>query len=96
MLIDKKTPAPRRILHLCSLMGGMDLVTREVSIVGRPERVSVEAALWDELEGIAADTQQSLDDLCASLRYSFGPMTELDSAIRVFVLNHHRERQAAM
>jgi len=62
---------------------------RSVRIAGHRTSVSLEDAFWDELTRIAAEREQSINALIASIDAGRGG--NLSSAVRVFILNAVRQ-----
>lgn len=90
MHVERKGARRKAARDLGALMLSVEMVTRQVDVLGATELVHIESDIWEEFVGMAATARQSVDDLCSSIRFSFGSSTELESAIRVYVLNHHR------
>ena len=65
---------------------------RSVRIAGHRTSVSMEDAFWDELASIAKTRGLSINALIASIDESRGG--NLSSAVRVFILDDVRKRQA--
>lgn len=69
------------------------VVKRSIVIAGHKTSVSLEDAFWNALKEIADQRDNTLSDLVASIdqQRAHG---NLSSAIRLFVLDHFRERSA--
>lgn len=67
------------------------VIKRSIVIAGHKTSVSLEDAFWSGLKDIAVSRQTTLSELVASID-SGRPHGNLSSAIRLFVLNHYRER----
>jgi len=68
------------------------LVTKRSIIVGRHKTsVSLEAAFWQALREIADERRETLSQVVASIDKE-RPFANLSSAIRLFVLEHYRNR----
>ncbi len=67
-------------------------VKRSLTIRGHRTSVSLERAFLDGLREIAAGRGLSLDALAAEIDAERDASTNLASAIRLFVLAHHRGR----
>jgi len=69
------------------------VVKRSIVIAGHKTSVSLEDAFWKGLKEIATDRELTLSDMVASIdtdrRHG-----NLSSAIRLFVLDHYRARNA--
>ena len=72
-------------------MTPVHLVVKKRSVVvgGRKTSVSLENEFWEELRDIAQSRQMPLSALLAIIKTEY-QKSNLSSAIRVFVLNHHR------
>jgi predicted DNA-binding ribbon-helix-helix protein len=70
------------------------VVKRSIVIAGHKTSVSLEDGFWTGLKEIADSRNVALSDLCSSIdtdrQYS-----NLSSAIRLFVLDHYRDRSNA-
>lgn len=66
-------------------------VKRSVSISGHRTSISLEDAFWTALGDIARDAGTSVAGLVREIDHTRGD-AGLSSAIRVYVLNHYRER----
>ena len=67
------------------------VVKRSIVIAGHKTSVSLEDAFWQGLKQIANERDMTLSDLVASIDTE-RHHGNLSSAIRLFVLDHYRER----
>jgi predicted DNA-binding ribbon-helix-helix protein len=81
------------------LQGNWDMrkslvIKRSVVVGGHKTSVSLEDDFWDALKGIAREHRVTLSDLVGSLdeQRQHG---NLSSTLRLFVLNHYRQRMPA-
>lgn len=65
-------------------------VKRSLTIRGHRTSVSLEEPFWDAFRQIAAERGVSVASLAAEIDAARGDAAGLASAIRVFVLAHHR------
>jgi predicted DNA-binding ribbon-helix-helix protein len=65
--------------------------TRSMVVRGQRTIVSLEHGFWDVLEEIASLPQSSISELVGSIDAA-RPRKNLSSAIRLYVLEHHRPR----
>jgi predicted DNA-binding ribbon-helix-helix protein len=71
------------------------VIKRSIVIAGHKTSVSIEDAFWTALKDIAQTRRQSVAELIASIdsaRQTGASTGNLSSAIRVFVLEHYRNR----
>jgi predicted DNA-binding ribbon-helix-helix protein len=68
-------------------------IKRSLTIAGHRTAVSLEEPFWEGLRRAAADRDVPIARLVAAIDTARGK-TSLSSAIRVFVLDYHRERGA--
>ncbi len=71
------------------------VIKRSIVIAGHKTSVSIEDAFWAALKDIANARRQSLAELIASIdgaRQTGNRSGNLSSAIRVFVLDHYRDK----
>lgn len=66
---------------------------RSFTIRGHRTSISLEAAFWEALKGVAAREGLSLSAIVARIDAERGG-TNLSSAVRVWVLGYFRQRQA--
>jgi len=69
---------------------------RSVRIARHQTSISLEAAFWEALKQIADDRDASINQLITEIdvaRPADGSAGNLSSAIRVFVLDHVRQKQ---
>ncbi|RAU22377.1 aryl-sulfate sulfotransferase [Paramagnetospirillum kuznetsovii] len=71
----------------------MTIAKRSVTIAGHATSVTIEAAFWDELKGMAETRGVSVNQLVAEI--DSGRDGNLSSAIRLFVLAELKARAAA-
>ncbi len=71
------------------------VVKRSIVIAGHKTSVSLEDAFWKGLKDIAGDRDITLSDLVALID-SERRHGNLSSAIRLYVLDHYRNRMATM
>ena len=69
------------------------VVKRSVVIAGHKTSVSLEDAFWESLKEIAVQRQKSLSELIAAIN-SERQHDNLSSAIRLFVLDFHRNQSS--
>jgi len=69
------------------------VVKRSIVIAGHKTSVSLEDAFWSSLKEIAGGRDVTLSDIVASIDTDRRG-GNLSSAIRLFVLEHYRSRQA--
>ncbi len=67
--------------------------TRNVVIGGVPTSLAMEDAFWHELRRMAAARRQTVPRLVTEIR-SLSGGADLSSAVRVFILQHARQRPA--
>ena len=67
------------------------VVKRSIVIAGHKTSVSLEDAFWTSLKEIAGDRDLTLSDLVATIDTD-RRVGNLSSAIRLFVLDHYRDR----
>lgn len=67
------------------------VIKRSIVIAGHKTSVSLEDAFWRGLKEIALGRRMTLSDLVAAID-SERQLGNLSSAIRLFVLDHYRER----
>jgi len=65
---------------------------RSVKIAGHSTSLSLEGVFWDALKDVAAGRGLSLNALIEEI--DRGRVTNLSSAVRVFLLNHYRTTAA--
>jgi predicted DNA-binding ribbon-helix-helix protein len=65
------------------------IIHRSIVIAGRKTSVSLERAFWDGLHEIAKQRNESLSSLVSKINAD-RQMSNLSSAIRVFVLDYYR------
>ncbi len=70
------------------------VVKRSIVIANHKTSVSLEDAFWKGLKDIATDRDMTLSDLVATIDTD-RVHGNLSSAIRLFVLDHYRNRSAA-
>jgi len=70
------------------------VVKRSIVIAGHKTSISLEDAFWKGLKEIAAGRNQTLSDMVAAIDRDRQD-GNLSSAIRLFVLDHYRNRHAA-
>jgi predicted DNA-binding ribbon-helix-helix protein len=70
------------------------VVHRSVMIAGRKTSVSLEDAFWKGLKEIAASRNKTLFDLVTEIDAGKAH-GNLSSAIRVFVLDHYRQKSSS-
>ena len=70
------------------------VIKRSIVIGGHKTSVSLEDAFWTDLRQIARDRATTLSRLVEGIDSDRG-LGNLSSAIRLFVLDHHRKKQAA-
>ena len=70
------------------------IIKRSIVIGGHKTSVSLEDAFWTDLRQIARDRTTTLSHLVEGIDSDRG-VGNLSSAIRLFVLDHHRKKQAA-
>lgn len=68
---------------------------RSLTLRGHATSVSLEDEFWTALRAIAGESGQSVSALAAEIDAGRGLEVGLASAIRVFVLNHYRNRSGA-
>src|SRR5215510_12156351 len=70
------------------------VIKRSIVVGGHKTSVSLEDDFWDALKGIAREHRVTLSDLVGSLdeQRQHG---NLSSTLRLFVLNHYRQRMPA-
>jgi predicted DNA-binding ribbon-helix-helix protein len=66
-------------------------VKHSLTLNGHRTSVSLEAPFWDAFRAIAAARGQALNTLAAEIDAARDGDVGLASAIRVFVLRHHRD-----
>jgi predicted DNA-binding ribbon-helix-helix protein len=69
------------------------VVKRSIVIAGHKTSISLEDAFWKGLKEIAAARNQTLSDMVATIDQERQD-GNLSSAIRLFVLDHYRNRHA--
>ena len=67
-------------------------VKHSLTLRGHRTSVSLEAEFWQAFRKIAAENGRPINDLAAEIDERRGTETGLASAIRIYVLNHFRER----
>jgi predicted DNA-binding ribbon-helix-helix protein len=67
------------------------VIKRSIVVGGHKTSVSLEDDFWDALKGIALERRSSLSDLVGSIK-SQRDQGNLSSTLRLFVLNHYRQR----
>ena len=67
-------------------------VKRSLTLQRHRTSVTLEDEFWDAFRRIAAKEGRALNDLAAQIDAARDGDTGLASAIRVYVLNHYRER----
>src|SRR5262245_34709911 len=67
------------------------VIKRSIVIGGRKTSVSLEDDFWVALKGIARERRAGLSDLVGSIN-SQRKQGNLSSTLRLFVLNHYRQR----
>ena len=67
-------------------------VKHSLTLRGHRTSVSLEAEFWHAFRKIAAEKGRAINDLAAEIDERRGTETGLASAIRIYVLNHFRER----
>lgn len=67
-------------------------VKHSLTLRGHRTSVSLEAEFWQAFRKIAAEKGRAINDLAAEIDERRGTETGLASAIRIYVLNHFRER----
>ena len=70
------------------------IVKHTIEVAGRKTSLSLEDAFWQSLKNIARNRRTTLRDLVAKI-YSDRTHGNLSSAVRLFVLNHYKERADA-
>lgn len=70
------------------------VVKRSIVIAGHKTSISLEDAFWKGLKEIAAARHQTLSEMVAAIDHDRQD-GNLSSAIRLFVLDHYRNRSAA-
>jgi len=70
-------------------------VKHSLTLRGHRTSVSLEAEFWTSFRAIAAERGQPLNALAAEIDAARGTETGLASAIRLFVLRHHRDRESS-
>lgn len=70
------------------------VVKRSIVIAGHKTSISLEDAFWKGLKEIASARNQTLSEMVAAID-SARQEGNLSSAIRLFVLDHYRNRTAA-
>jgi predicted DNA-binding ribbon-helix-helix protein len=70
------------------------VIKRSIVVAGHKTSVSLEDAFWKSLKEIADDRHVTLSDLVSSIDTD-RHQGNLSSAIRLFVLDHFRNHQAA-
>jgi predicted DNA-binding ribbon-helix-helix protein len=70
------------------------IVKHTIEVAGRKTSLSLEDAFWQALKDIAWGSRMTLRDLVAKI-YSARTHGNLSSAVRLFVLNHYKERADA-
>jgi predicted DNA-binding ribbon-helix-helix protein len=70
------------------------VVKRSIVIGGHKTSVSLEDAFWTDLRQIARDRATTLSHLVEGIDRDRG-VGNLSSAIRLFVLDHHRKKSTA-
>ena len=71
------------------------VIKRSIVIAGHKTSVSLEDAFWKGLKDIADDRDVTLSDLVSSIDTD-RQHGNLSSAIRLFVLDHYRNHDAAL
>ncbi len=66
---------------------------RSITAGGISSSISIEDAFWHELRRMAKDREWPVNKLIAEISYLCGG-SDLSSAVRVFVLQHARQRPA--
>jgi predicted DNA-binding ribbon-helix-helix protein len=69
---------------------------RSIVVKGRKTSVSLEDAFWHDLRAIAQSRQLSVSGLIGQVEAVRGRRCNLSSALRVFVLDHHRSRCSSL
>ncbi|MCZ4352440.1 ribbon-helix-helix domain-containing protein [Roseovarius aestuarii] len=67
-------------------------VKHSLTLHGHRTSVSLEAEFWQAFRDIAAQSGSPINALAARIDAARGPDIGLASAIRVFVLNHYRDK----
>ena len=67
-------------------------VKHSLTLHGHRTSVSLEAEFWQAFRDIAAQSGSPINALAARIDATRGPDIGLASAIRVFVLNHYRDK----
>ncbi|MEQ8895526.1 MAG: ribbon-helix-helix domain-containing protein [Roseovarius sp.] len=63
-----------------------------LTLHGHRTSVSLETEFWEAFRAIAAERGQPINALAAQIDEARGTETGLASAIRLYVLNHYRDR----
>lgn len=71
-------------------------VKHSLTLRGHRTSVSLEAPFWEAFREIAAARGQGINDLAAEIDEARGVSAGLASSIRVFVLNHYRDRHGSV
>ena len=67
------------------------IIKRSIVINGHKTSISLEDAFWTEIKAIASEKNTTISDLITSINRD-RDASNLSSALRLFVLRHHRDR----
>jgi predicted DNA-binding ribbon-helix-helix protein len=70
------------------------IIKHTIEVAGRKTSLSLEDAFWQALKDIARNRRMTQRDVVSEI-YSERTYGNLSSAVRLFVLNHYRQRAAA-
>jgi predicted DNA-binding ribbon-helix-helix protein len=71
------------------------IIKHSIVIAGRKTSVSLERTFWDSLREIAKERNEALSKLVETID-AYRQLSNLSSAIRLFVLDYYRNRQNEM
>jgi predicted DNA-binding ribbon-helix-helix protein len=74
-------------------MRSVSILKRSIVVSGHKTSVSLEDEFWTGLREIAVLQQKTLSDLIAGIEEERRKVSNLSSAIRLFVLRHYRDQR---
>jgi predicted DNA-binding ribbon-helix-helix protein len=72
------------------------VIKRSIALNGQRTSISLEDAFWSTLKDIAYERRVTLSHLVASINSNRRQVTNLSSAIRLFVLEFYKEQVARL
>ncbi len=92
MQLENKIRYDRPALpDLASLITGQILSERTIVLTEHATRITLEKMVWDGLDEVARREGRTVVDLCRELDMDRDADSELETAIRSFVLRYFRE-----